>query len=68
MTYDCKHSLKAQELDPTVSISRGINWDWANFKTEEAADDFYQYMSHNYGGQVRFTYLEFSNVYEVRWG
>ena len=67
MEYNCKHSEKAQELDPTVSINRGINWDWAHFKCEQAADDFYQYMTYNHNSDVRFGYLKHNNTYEVRW-
>ena len=65
MTYDCTHSLKAKELDSTVSINRGINWDWANFKSEQAADDFYQYMSYNHNSGAILT--EHNGTYEVRW-
>lgn len=65
---ECTYSLKAKEFDPTVSIHRGINWDWANFESEQAADDFYQYMTHNYSGVVRFGYSKHNNLYEVRWG
>lgn len=67
LSYSCAHSDKARQLDPNVSISRGINWSWANFKSEQDAEDFYYYMGYNYGGEVRFGYHKHNDTYEVRW-
>ena len=61
-SYSCAHTKKALELDPNAKVNRGINWDWVYFTSEQATDDFYQYMSHNYNGRLRHHHLE------VRWG
>ena len=67
MTYDCKRSLKAQELDPTVSIYRGINSDWADFKTQQPAVEFHDWMCRNHMGGASLCYSKHNNIYEVRW-
>jgi len=58
----CTHSEHALKLDPNATVHRGINWDWVNFTSQQAADDFYYYMGYNYGGVVRHHGLE------IRWG